>query len=113
MSRLQEAMQLANNRKMAAVNTQEEEATRLVLGTELSDRVVFGGFDIEHEELAGTSMAVGDFYTQHAYYNGLHSLFVSAWCDGLLTGLLLASLPPTPESGDKPDSGGEGMDELH
>lgn len=105
MSRLKEAMQLANNRKMAAVNAEEDEATRIALGTELSDRAVFNGFDIEFDELAATSTAVGEFYTQNTYYHGLFSLFVSAWCDGLLTGLLMASLPPTPSPGDNEVTG--------
>lgn len=109
MSRLQEAMHQANERKQAAVGVQDSELTQMIVGdTEFADRAVFSGFEIGYGELVGTSTQVAEFYSQCAHSLGLRPLFISSWCDGLLTGLLLASLPPTSESGDEPDSeGGE------
>lgn len=108
MTRLKQAMLLANERKVAATGVTDDESTRMVMGTSFSDRAVFGGFDIGFDELVGTSLEVGEFYSQSAHTLGLRSLFVSSWCDGLLTGLLLASLPPTSESGDTDVTGSEG-----
>ena len=68
--------------------------------SEFDDRAIFSGFDISYEELVGTSTAVANMYTQAATIIGLRSLFISSWCDGLLTGLLMASLPPEPPDED-------------
>jgi hypothetical protein len=106
-------MEAANERKMAALGATEDETTRLGFGSELSDRAVFGGFDIGYDELTSTSIAVGDFYAKNTHSLGLHPLFVSCWCDGLLTGLLLASLPPTSDPGNNTGAGGGNSPDPH
>lgn len=90
-------MRAANDRKVAVFS--ENDGDSIVAGTEQQDRAMFSGFDIEYGELASTSTHIAEFYSHNAHNLGLRPLFISAWCDGLLTGLLLASLPPT-ESGD-------------
>lgn len=104
MTRLEQAMQQAEARKQAGAGHGRQGI--VFADSELQDRAIFSGFDIEFDELIGTSQAVADMYCQAARAVGLYSLFISSWCDGLLTGLLLASLPPaTPETGVKDDTG--------
>lgn len=110
MTRLAQAMKAASDRKTAAVGDQ---AGIAFADSEIQDRAVFSGFDIEFGELISTSTHVAEFYSHAAHNIGLRPLFISAWCDGLLTGLLLASLPPTSESGGTDDTGlGGGGNEL-
>lgn len=103
MSQLQKAMQQAEDRKRLV----SDENGIVLSRSEFEDRAVFSGFDIEYEELVGTSTAVGEAYCHGARVIGLRALFISAWCDGLLTGLLLASLPPASTSGVTDDTGPE------
>jgi hypothetical protein len=107
MSKLERAMQAANDRKLAAVGAGEG---IIFSDSELQDRAVFSGYDIEYDELVKTSSTIAEFYSQNAHNVGLRPLFISAWCDGLLTGLLLASLPPTsgPDGTDDIGLGGDG-----
>jgi hypothetical protein len=109
MTSLERAMRAANNRKMAGMAARDDDEG-IVFGSELQDRAVFSGFDIDYAELVSTSSHVAEFYSHNAHSLGLRPLFVSSWCDGLLTGLLLASLPPVSESGVKDDTGPEGED---
>lgn len=98
-------MKAANDRKIAAVGGEEG---IVFADTQLQDRAVFSGFDIEYSELLSTSVHIAEFYSQNAHSIGLRPLFISSWCDGLLTGLLLASLPPTSEASVMDDTGPEG-----
>ena len=107
MTQLAKAMEAANERKSAAFADKSPQGIALA-DSELQDRAIFSGFDIEYGELVGTSTQVAELYSRAAHDVGLRSLFISAWCDGLLTGLLLASLPPTSEPGDMEVTGPEG-----
>lgn len=98
-------MEAANARKIASMGALPE--GELIYGTDFAERAMFSGFDIERDELVGTSIAVASMYAAAAQGMGLRPLFISAWCDGLLTGLLLASLPPEPDAGAT-DGTGEG-----
>jgi hypothetical protein len=89
-------MKAAEQRKLASIG---DERGVILADSELQDRAIFSGFDIDYNELVATSTNVADHFSQAAYVFGLRALFTSAWCDGLLTGLLLASLPPTPAGG--------------
>lgn len=103
MSQLKLAMEQAERRKQIVGDGRQG---IVFADDEFDDRAIFSGFDIEYGELVGTSTAVADLYCQASHAIGLRSLFISSWCDGLLTGLLLASLPPaTPEPGAKDDTG--------
>lgn len=104
MTRLEQAMKAANDRKMAAVGGDEG---IVFSDSELADRAVFSGFDVEYGELVSTSTHIGEFYSHNAHGMGLRPLFISCWCDGLLTGLLLASLPPNPGAMDGTGAEGE------
>lgn len=99
-------MEAANERKTAGVG--DDQIGVVLADSDFQDRAIFSGFDIGYEELLATSEAIAGVYAQAAYLFGLRALFISAWCDGLLTGLLLASLPPTPEAGVTDDTGPEG-----
>jgi hypothetical protein len=103
---LERAMHAVNDRKSAVFGANHPKG--VFTGSDQQDRAMFSGFDIGYGELAGTSTQVAEFYSHAARSIGLRPLFISAWCDGLLTGLLLASLPPTSESGVKDDTGSEG-----
>lgn len=106
MTQLAKAMEAANERKSAAFADESPQGITLA-DTELQDRAIFSGFDIGYDELVGTSTHVAELYSRAAHDIGLRSLFTSAWCDGLLTGLLLASLPPTSDPGDTEVTGPE------
>lgn len=56
--------------------------------SEVSDRAIFGGFDVDYEELKSTSITAGQYFASHAGGIGLIPLFTSAWIEGLLVGLL-------------------------
>lgn len=106
MSALQRAMLAAQGRKMAGFGNQ---VGMVIADSEQQDRAIFSGFDLDYDELVATSTSVAEAYTQAAFNLGLGPLFISAWCDGLLTGLLLASLPPTASDADATDGiGSEG-----
>jgi hypothetical protein len=107
MTSLERAMAAANERKMAALSDDDSEGVVFAEG-EFQDRAVFSGFDIQYGELIGTSAAVANVYTQAAHGTGLRPLFISAWCDGLLTGLLLGCLPAESDPGVTDDTGTEG-----
>lgn len=110
-------MEAALQRKMAVTGTEAAGDPEIVYSRgEQDNRAMFSGFDIEHDELKGSSLAVGDFYAENARLIGLRPLFVSCWCDGLLTGLMLANLPSEPSAPEVTnDFGpeGENPDELH
>lgn len=95
MTVLERAVLAADARK----RSQTGDIDGFVRGSEEQDRAVFSGFDIQYDELVGTSGAIADLYTMHARIIGLRALFVSCWCDGLLTGMLAASLPPAAPNG--------------
>lgn len=105
MTNLEKAMRQAQARKEAGVG---EGAGIVIADSETQDRAIFSGFDIDYGELVATSTAVAEFYANAAHRIGLRSLFISSWCDGLLTGLLLASLPPAPDPGVTDGTGTEG-----
>lgn len=106
MSRLRRAMELANSRKVAGLGSDSQPEGMIVTAdSEAQDRAIFSGFDIGYDELVGTSTEVASLYSHAASTVGLRPLFISAWCDGLLTGLLMASLPPTPSPGDNEVTG--------
>lgn len=108
MSSLKRAMEAAQQRKTAGIGDGEG---IVMAESELQDRAIFSGFDIEYEELVATSVAVAEMYSRAAYNLGIGPLFTSAWCDGLLTGLLLASLPPTTsDAGARDGTGTEGAE---
>lgn len=93
MSKLEQAMEQAHTRKQLIGQGQQG----IVFSDgKFEDRAVFSGFDLEYDELVSTSTNIADLYCQMANLMGLRSLFISSWCDGLLTGMLLASLPPEP-----------------
>lgn len=96
MTKLETAIMLANARKMAGVGDSQQGV--VVADNELQDRAIFSGFDIEYGELLGTSTEVASKYWQSTHNMGLLPLFISAWCDGLLTGLMLASIPEEPDA---------------
>lgn len=116
MSQLRDAMEACLERKMAVTGTAETGEPEIVYSRgELDNRAMFSGFDIDYGELKGSSLAVGDFYAENARLIGLRPLFVSCWCDGLLTGLMLASLPSessAPDTDDGVGPEGENPDEL-
>ena len=104
MSRLAQAMEAAEARKQAALGG---EANGLVYSDgELQDRMLLGGFDLDYDELSETATRVADYFAHMALMVGLRSLFTSAWVDGLLTGLLAATLPTPSESAPPPGSEG-------
>lgn len=107
MSRLEAAIQAAEDRKTASLG---DDASGLVFSsTEMQDRAVFGGFDLDYDELLDTATRVGNYFTGMASGVGLHALFLACWLDGMLTGLLAASLrDDPPESEAATGSGGEG-----
>jgi hypothetical protein len=98
-TRLEQAMHAANERKIAAVGSEDDGL--VIADTDTQDRAVFLGFDIDYSELVATSTQIAELYSRNAHSIGLRPLFISCWCDGLLTGLLLASLPPTSESSER------------
>lgn len=106
MTKLERAMRAANARKMAGFGDISPSGGITLADSELQDRAIFSGFDIGYEELVSTSAHVAALYSHAAHGMGLGPLFTSAWCDGLLTGLLLASLPPTSEVGGDTGLGG-------
>jgi hypothetical protein len=109
MTNLERAMRAANDRKNAAIGNDSQGI--VLADSELQDRAIFSGFDVGYGELVSTSTNVADLYSHAAHGMGLRPLFISAWCDGLLTGLLLASLPPTPNAGATDGTGTEGEEE--
>lgn len=116
MSRLEKAMQQAQERKelvaRGAGANEVHSAYGLVFSDgDFQDRAVFSGFDLDYGELVSTSCNVGDELCRASTVIGLRSLFIAAWCDGLLTGMLLASLPPDPSvPGDTEATGPGGFD---
>lgn len=107
MSSLRRAMEAAQARKVAGFG--DRVSGIVVSDADICDRAIFGGFDIDYDELVATSIAVAEAYTQAAFNLGLGPLFSSVWCDGLLTGMLLASLPPTAsDAGGRDATGSEG-----
>jgi hypothetical protein len=103
MSALQRALEAAQERKTACV---DGEPGIVFADSEFQDRAIFSGFDIEYGELVATSTAIAELYAHTAHNIGLRSLFISSWCDGLLTGLMLAhSLPPTSDPRGTDDTG--------
>lgn len=104
MSSLERAMEQAQVRKELV--GQGKEGIVFSDG-EFEDRAIFSGFDIDYDELVSTSSNVAEVFCQASTLIGLRSLFISSWCDGLLTGMLLASLPPDSLPGATDDTGQE------
>lgn len=101
--RLEEAIKAAEARKSASLNT--EQVGLVFSDNDFQDRAVFSGFDLNHADLVETSNRIGWYFTQMASNIGLRPLFTAAWTDGLLVGLLAASLPPDPEPDANAGSG--------
>ena len=107
MSKLYRAIEAAENRK-AAVLGEAEGPTLAVTNDTFQRLAMFNGFDISPEELEEVAIRVGYFFCHMAPTIGLRALFSSAYVDGLLTGLFLATASDSPESDlDAPGSGEE------
>lgn len=103
MTKLERAIRAAEERKLAGLG---DAASGIHFSSgEQADRAIFSGFDIGYGELAATSTEVAEIYMRASHSIGLRPLFISSWCDGLLTGMLLASLPPESDPGVKDDTG--------
>ena len=101
MTRLEQALQAAEERKDASLGS---EAHGLTMGDDFQQRAVFSGFDLDFAELVEVQERVGLYFCRIAPFVGLRFLFSSAWVDGLLVGLML-SLPPADTGGtDAPGS---------
>lgn len=90
MTRLTEAMETAEARKVAAFG---DDASGLVGDDPLQSRAIFSGFDLDHDELTEMANRVGVYFNA-ALLDGMmgpRPLFSAAWTDGFLIGLLLAS----------------------
>lgn len=105
-----------SNLKRAIVRAEERKNSAFPEGTvglqtgEFESRAIFGGFDIDHDELNNVSSMAGSLFHTASLQGdlGLRPLFSAAWTEGFLVGLMLGSLPPTESVGmDAPDSGGE------
>lgn len=101
MSRLTAAMEAVEARKNASFG---KDASGLVVGSVFQDRAVFSGFDIDYDELVTTSNLVAQHFNAAAGSGmvAIYQLFFACWVDGLLTGLLAASLDEGGSSGLAP-----------
>lgn len=100
MTRLERALDAAEDRKQASLGNQS--GLRFP-NNELQERAIFSGFDIDYEELTFLAARVGSYFHNSAGNVGLRALFSAAWVDGLLIGLLAASLPDEEPSGQAMD----------
>lgn len=87
---LNEAVKATSARKDAVLQLPEGAAGVTFSSGEFQDHAMFSGFDIDTDELARIATEMGSFLTGLSRNVGLLPLFVSCWCDGLLTGLFAA-----------------------
>jgi hypothetical protein len=112
MSVLTNAIEAANERKLA-VGLPDDGTLKFTEST-TEDRMVFGGFDLDYDEVAKAVEAAGSFFTMQACgEHPLIPLFRACWADGLLTGLMVPNNvaphhdPPDPHPVGGEDSGDE------
>ena len=87
MSRLEDAMGRALDRKNAAFNASGEGVS---MADESTVALMFSGFDLDIAELCRVGAFVGRVMLQVLEKGGPEAILTGAWLDGLLTGMFLA-----------------------
>ena len=108
MNRLETAIHAAEARKSAIFG--EPEGIEINFSTEEQSRAVFSGFDIDYDDLRPIAERAGRFHAEMALRVNLSHSHEAAWTEGLLVGLLAASLPHTFDAGATDGTGPEGDD---
>lgn len=89
---LADATQAADARKQAAHNME----IGFVFSGEAQDRAIFSGLDVDYDELAEFATRAGRMFCAYSPEVPLRPLFVAAWVEGLLVGLLAQQLAREP-----------------
>lgn len=108
MGRLATAINLADERKLAAIGEENGHEPSINFTTESQTRRVISGFDIEYDELRSLAMQAGAFFSALALQMSLSHTHEAAWTEGLLVGLFAASL--SSEVSDMEVTGPEGIE---
>lgn len=117
MTVIRDAVRAAEDRKYAAGLSTSGPQQLVFSEGELNDRAIFGGFDIDYDELVATIGQAAAFFSAHAAMQPLIPLFSGCWADGFLVGLMVNSVAPhhdppgsgvdlPPESGGSNNGGG-------
>lgn len=100
MSTLTDAIVAADERKSAAIG--DAEGPVVYTGGDFSERAIFSGFDIDHDELIDVSRRAASLFANQAMNLPLLHVFMCCWVDALLVGCMIGSRSlssPTPSGG--------------
>lgn len=102
---LRRAIEASEARKTAIFGGENE--VTLQVGDSMQERALYSGYDIDIEELDAVADRFALTFSNMAAVVALGPLFKSAWCEGLLVGLMIASLPQASQPGADDDGTGQ------
>ena len=89
MRSIADAVGAAEDRKTAVFGDGDDDTPRVSVADEFGEAAIYGGFDLDMDEMRDISLRAASLYTTMAATQGLIPMFQGCFCDGVLTGLML------------------------